>query len=702
MASIKDKIAAQNQVATPTTTSAPKQTTTQKIAAQNTPTTTKPAKQTTSQKIATQNAPKTASNGSQPTNKTSSTKKKVITVEEYNKLAQQKREERQVKLKDTMMRRNSAIINASATGNDILEGVNTGKVGSETLTQLQQTNPELYNDYLSATQDQSALNLMNFMSGQMQTLSGFADSINQKFLTEMQALEEKRVGTKELYDKYVNSEDTLAKGEAVTSIENEIEELQVDMDWIEDDIRSQYDGKASESFIQSMIAKRQKDLIPLFRKKESEYRKAQLDYNSALQQWQVEFEFALEDARYEQQRQAEILQTKYNMTMDSFKMQKDAVMMTLDFATKEYFQQKSFEDQLELMSVQEQYKKEAMIFDYEMQAKYAPKWIKTTTIKMWEGANEELWVMDEAGNILQRYKPWQGNWTPVVPPSGQLAKDPNTGRVFDSVALPDFQAAYAELKNTGLIEGMTFAPAHRDQAQTIMDMAKKYGIVFNVLNPNKTAAELRTAWHRVADIGHSKHETGMAVDIYSEWMKAPTADQMAVLRKHWWVQTLADQWDAGHFEYVWVKQLDMNSQTIVDTVDYLKNEWWKWRAAATFWLGIPFTQSADYATKFKFLRDSLTLDQLINAKERWATFGALSDAELMMLSNSASSLSLKTTREAYDEELDRIKMVITWQKTPSQVRPSGITPATPTPDEYSMEDWYYTDISTFYWQQQQW
>jgi len=71
-----------------------------------------------------------ASNGSQNTAKESTakestaTKKPVTTIEQYNKLAKQRKEERTVNLKDTLMVRNAAIINASAKGQDLVDGIN--------------------------------------------------------------------------------------------------------------------------------------------------------------------------------------------------------------------------------------------------------------------------------------------------------------------------------------------------------------------------------------------------------------------------------------------------------------------------------------------------------------------------------------------------------------------------------------------------
>lgn len=79
--------------------------------------------------------------------------------------------------------------------------------------------------------------------------------------------------------------------------------------------------------------------------------------------------------------------------------------------------------------------------------------------------------------------------------------------------------------------------------------------------------------------------------------------------------------------------------------------------------------SQDFAGKVHKLIGDLTLDNLIKAKERGATFGALSEGELRILANAATTLSdwevkdadgkptgkFNVSEEAFRAELDRIK-----------------------------------------------
>jgi hypothetical protein len=82
----------------------------------------------------------------------------------------------------------------------------------------------------------------------------------------------------------------------------------------------------------------------------------------------------------------------------------------------------------------------------------------------------------------------------------------------------------------------------------------------------------------------------------------------------------------------------------------------------------PFTgKRSNYVAGVEQLRSQLSLDSLINAKAKGATFGALSDSEMRILANSATKLSswavkdkngdvvsYKTTESEFRKELDKI------------------------------------------------
>lgn len=152
-----------------------------------------------------------------------------------------------------------------------------------------------------------------------------------------------------------------------------------------------------------------------------------------------------------------------------------------------------------------------------------------------------------------------------VVPTGNIVVNADTGRALDAVAMPSFENAYKELQEAWFTD-MVFAPGHRDQMQTIMKMASKHWIPYNENDPNATAAALRAAWHQVADVGSSDHETWMAIDIYADWhLHAPTPEQVKILNNNWFYQTAwaNDMW---HFEYIgwWTSNNPGSSQLFYD------------------------------------------------------------------------------------------------------------------------------------------
>ncbi len=160
----------------------------------------------------------------------------------------------------------------------------------------------------------------------------------------------------------------------------------------------------------------------------------------------------------------------------------------------------------------------------------------------------------------------------------------------DTAILPALQSAQSELDANGI--KIAVWQRKRDQTETIKGMAAKYWIEFNEQNPNETAAALRKAWHQVADVGKSKHESWMAIDIYaSGWWKVDDRTK-SILNKYWFYQT-AGAWDLWHFEYVgslawewsdsmtniaqWIYNGTMSSNDILNQKT-LKEYWLEWQS----------------------------------------------------------------------------------------------------------------------------
>lgn len=139
-----------------------------------------------------------------------------------------------------------------------------------------------------------------------------------------------------------------------------------------------------------------------------------------------------------------------------------------------------------------------------------------------------------------------------VIPTGQLVTVEAAGRpvTLDSAAMVGFLAANQSLREAGLGElkiGGADTSSTRNQAQTIATVAERFGIGFNAANPNETAQVLRDMGFAIANVGGSKHEQGLAIDIFPN--NNYINQVKPILEANGWKQTIPNG-DAGHFEFV--------------------------------------------------------------------------------------------------------------------------------------------------------
>lgn len=160
-----------------------------------------------------------------------------------------------------------------------------------------------------------------------------------------------------------------------------------------------------------------------------------------------------------------------------------------------------------------------------------------------------------------------GYQSPFSQPATSAKQELQSG-VFDgrkvTLARPAFDAfakANEEFKRdfgTEIRIGAVALSTFRDQKNTIKSMADRVGIPFNAENPNATAEVLRSQGHPVANIGGSKHEKGLAIDLYpgeitigGKKMKAQQYISLVkpYLEKHGIKQMNHQGNDPGNFEF---------------------------------------------------------------------------------------------------------------------------------------------------------
>jgi len=166
-------------------------------------------------------------------------------------------------------------------------------------------------------------------------------------------------------------------------------------------------------------------------------------------------------------------------------------------------------------------------------------------------------------------------------PSGVMATGDVNGKVvtLDQNALFGLQAANGASEAAGM-GGISVASSTRDQKQTIIDMAAKWGVDVDPSSPdsvNQAAAKLTAMGHSVAPVGQSNHETGMAVDIYpSDPASQSNAKAQAYIEKmkpfmeaNGWKQS-TDPNDKGHFNFVGMTIYSDEEKAVMDSIDISK------------------------------------------------------------------------------------------------------------------------------------
>jgi len=194
----------------------------------------------------------------------------------------------------------------------------------------------------------------------------------------------------------------------------------------------------------------------------------------------------------------------------------------------------------------------------------------------------------KSGDDVYTYDPDTKKTTQIVgeqpesfQPTGELVQNTVAGRkvILDSGVMPSFamanQAMFEELGEEIKIGG-TSTSSFRDQAATISGMVNTWNtnnptalIDFNSERPNDAAAALRNNGVQVANVGASKHENGLALDIFPD--PAYIAKVKPFMEAEGWKQTIPTQ-DAGHFEYVGKPKKVFDAQEAVAEETKLRKE----------------------------------------------------------------------------------------------------------------------------------
>lgn len=143
------------------------------------------------------------------------------------------------------------------------------------------------------------------------------------------------------------------------------------------------------------------------------------------------------------------------------------------------------------------------------------------------------------------------------------------------------------------------------------------------------------------------------------WGKVPWTQKETILRELWFNPKDPNAWDKALNETAkrqeWQKQeLDSQALDSLRAVEYIimqdatrwqrllavnwgNQDTWYWAMDLFWWIDRLLSgEAASWENSYKYIRDKLTLDYLVDLKNRWATFWALSNQELEAIWNAAS------------------------------------------------------------------
>jgi len=249
-------------------------------------------------------------------------------------------------------------------------------------------------------------------------------------------------------------------------------------------------------------------------------RRADFEYQRAIDRWDVEYARQLDDERKKLEDDR-----NYNLTVGLAQLWVDPRWLTSEELVAEYARaSKSALDEQKAWKWQ-----------------YDP--------------NTDSWINETTRQILPASDEWeQATWELVSVNTG------NKNVQVDSVASGWLQNAIEQMKSQWM--PVVTWQAYRGQEATIKAMWDRVGM------PWATAAELRAKWHQIADVWSSKHEGGMAIDLYG-WtdkngkLLPPTQQQIQIMEANGW-RWWNIPWDAGHFEYVWTGKQGDSELTLSD------------------------------------------------------------------------------------------------------------------------------------------
>lgn len=307
--------------------------------------------------------------------------------------------------------------------------------------------------------------------------------------------------------------------------------------------------------------------------------------------------------------------------------------------------------------------------------------------------------------------------------TARLLGDPveTTIRIFDNAAEKGIPIFYTKWWK----QRWTYIAMTNDQWKALSDEQKK-NVIYSMLQhewwkmnamsyyaQNWTTTATTEWWEQVATNYNKNYEKDYTTYLtkWTDWFKK--SSQEALIKKFGsWDNFVAN---ANAYKAVVDKQVtdvaDVMLRDMIEIRDWLDKDW------SMTWLRvpIPWTDSWKYKNMFNQVIKGEALQNLINLKSNWATFGALSNQELWFITDAANWFSIWDSEENFKTELNRkISKILNqywltesdfvsserWTEMPStQINNS---PVNPTSQSTFNTPWYIYAWANYTWAQQSW
>lgn len=299
------------------------------------------------------------------------------------------------------------------TPSKMMDGVKNWELTTTDLNYIKDTNPSLYSEYV--TEQENALDMASasIIGGwSFESLITNLASIQENFIRESERISTERKSAKEIKDEIMNSAESQRLYDDVTDLDEEIEQLQITIDEIENNVRDEFEGRASESFIQSKIADKTRKQEPKLRRLLAQRENAAADYNNYITNWLNEVQMALDEQEILIAEKRSILKDRLDMTTDVFDKSRDLALNELEQEQQEYRSQKNFDQQLALFEYKEQ-RWEQATKDF-MKREY--EWKKSTwqldkdNVKWFQSDDGIIWLNTETWEFEFNFSPNAVSW----------------------------------------------------------------------------------------------------------------------------------------------------------------------------------------------------------------------------------------------------------------------------------------------------